>query len=260
MRIRRFPQNIFILIFLMLSSPLWAQSEGLADQLKTAYDNFSYEALDSLLSDALVQPQQYNNTTQVAIYRYGAIRRVQEGDSEVARSYFRQMLDLDPTIELDPVTTSPKVLLVFQQAKLDYTAGIQERLNAIEKAMAFEKENRPWRSLIFPGWEQYRRGYKLKGVTWAVLGTAAIAGTVQSVLTTRSRFDTYIDETDRSLLEERYNSYNDAYKSQFYWGYALASVWLASHIDAIFFSQVKVENLSLQSNGSTPVVKLSISF
>ena len=126
--------------------------------------------------------------------------------------------------------------------------------------MAFEKENRPWRSLVFPGWEQYRRGYKAKGITWAILGVATISGTVQSVLTTRSRFDTYIDETDRSLLEERYNSYNSAYKSQFYWGYALASIWFASHVDAIFFSQVKVENLSLQTNGSTPVVKLSISF
>ncbi|MEL6823494.1 MAG: hypothetical protein AAFP70_17175, partial [Calditrichota bacterium] len=232
MHIRQFPQNAFVLIFLVLSLQLWAQPESLDNQLKTAYDNFNYQALDSLLADALVQPQQYSNTVQVAIYRYGAIRRVQEGDSEVARSYFRQMLDLDPAIELDPVTTSPKVLLVFQQAKLDYTAGIQERLNAIEKAMAFEKENRPWRSLVFPGWEQYRRGYKAKGITWAILGVATISGTVQSVLTTRSRFDTYIDETDRSLLEERYNSYNSAYKSQFYWGYALASIWFASHVDA----------------------------
>lgn len=260
MRICKIPQSAILLVLILMSFPAWAQPESLDNQLKTAYDNFNYEALDSLLSDALVQPQQYSNEVQVAIYRYGAIRRVQEGDSEVVRSYFRQMLDLDPAIELDPVTTSPKVLLVFQQAKLDYTAGIQERLNAIEKAMAFEKENRPWRSLIFPGWEQYRRGYKLKGITWAVLGTATIAGTVQSVLTTRSRFDTYIDETNRNLLEERYNSYNNAYQSQFYWGYALASVWLASHVDAIFFSQVKVENLSLEKTGSTPVVKLSISF
>ncbi|MGH1366309.1 MAG: hypothetical protein ACRBF0_22300 [Calditrichia bacterium] len=254
-------EKLTIALFLsVLVAPVFSQSSSLADELKSAYDNFNYSALDSLLEKAFEQPQKYPADVQVEIYRYGAFQRIQNDDSEVARSYFRQMLDIDPTIELDRLTTSPKILLVFQQAKLDYAVAIQQRLSAIEAAMAFEKENRPWRSLVFPGWEQYRRGYKIKGIVWATMGVISITGTGQSILNTQTRFDEYINETDRALLESRYNTYNDSYQRQFYWGYALASVWLSSHIDAIFFSQIKDESISIQPNLSTSSVGLTIRF
>ena len=54
---------------------------------------------------------------QIGVYKYLAFAYVAFGDMAQARETFRHALDLQPGMELSPITTSPKILKVFRSAK-----------------------------------------------------------------------------------------------------------------------------------------------
>ncbi|MCB0270938.1 MAG: hypothetical protein KDE52_06830 [Calditrichaeota bacterium] len=219
---------------------LWAQTtatQPLVNQLAESYNNFNYEETDRLLGIALESIGQFSRRDQTRIFEIAAIRSFQNDDVLQAEQYFYRLLEGDPSHNLDQLSTPPKIMALFQKTKVGYLENLNRRLSALEQAV-FEPQ-KPWRSLVFPGWEQWHRGKKTRGAVWGVAGAVVLGGTVRAVLDSRNKKDEYLAETDPVRALEKYDDYNSAYQSQFYWAYSLAGIWIASHLDAVFFSEPK---------------------
>ena len=246
---------------LLFFGALSAQPENetsLIGRIAESYNRFEYAEADRLLTIALNAIDSYSTGDRVEIFRFAAFREFQKNMIPQARGYFWRLLELEPTLNLDPVTTSPKILTLFNTTRLEYLEQLQQKLAGKEDLFTAEK---PWRSLVLPGWEQMHRGHRTRGLLWMSASAALFAGTVQSVIRTRSRYDRYLQATDPQESSTRYEAYNRLYQSQFYWGYGLAAVWLGAHIDAVFFTRNnKNRRLALSPNISHPGVQLTVRF
>lgn len=253
-----------ILILWLISLSFLPAQDGSGDppliqRIAQSYARLQYEETDRLLGLALDAERSFSAADRVEIFKYAAFRRFQAGETDSARHYFWRLLEIDPAYSLDPVATSPKILGLFQQTKIDYLLSLQDRLTRLEESVF--RRSVPWRSLVLPGWEQWHRGYRWKGAVWAGLAVAAGTGTIAAVLESERRYDDYLAERNPDRVLARYDDYNRAYRGQFFWGYALAGVWLASHLDALFFCPERpAARLSVAPLRAVPGVAVRISF
>lgn len=247
---------------LLMFSCAVAQPESarsLLQNLISAYERFDYPEFDRLLDIALAEIETFSSQEQPRIYQYAAFRRFQQGETLQAEEFFWKLLEIDPTYNLDPLITPPKVLALFQKTKVRYLENLQQRLQQLEQSLSYSPA--PWRSLVFPGWEQWRRGYHAKGALWAGAGVVCAAGIVQAVIRTGQVKKDYENAIEPDGIRARYRDYNRLYQSQFYWSYAFIGVWLSSHIDALFFSPLKSpRQISLNLDPTYPAITLSIQF
>jgi len=233
----------------------------LVEKIIFAYGAFNYEETDRFLEVALNEIETFSPQDRIQIFKYAAFRKFQQGESSQAEEFFWKMLEIDPTFSLDPLTTSPKILALFQKTKIEFLNDLQQRLTQMEQSVAYNDNPVPWRSLVFPGWEQWHRGYRVKGALWAVAGAGCLAGIVQAVIRTGQKKQEYEDAVGADEIYAKYGEYNRLYQSQFYWSYAFIAVWLSSHLDALFFSPLKPTNkVSLSIPSSYPGLAFTLHF
>jgi tetratricopeptide (TPR) repeat protein len=232
-------RNLVLLILLVFFYTTPAQqltSSSIIQEIDAAIAGFNYDQADHLIEVALEHIDSYDYTQQQHLYTYAALRKFQQGDQLRTEEYFLRILEINPTFTLDPVSMSPKMVSLFQTTKVEYLEKITLRLSQLEKDITYNPV--PWRSLVFPGWEQWHRNYRLKGSLWAVAGTACLIGTLQAVIRTQNKKMSYQEAKSPEEVNALYRDYNHLYKSQFYWSYAYLTIWLASHLDALFFTPV----------------------
>jgi len=232
-------KNIFLIFILIFVQSAFAQY--LEPELKKAYDAFEGEKVDSLLVEANANLLILSPIDKVVFHKFSAFKAFQNNQTEIVMDHFNELITLDPSYTLDALTTSPKLIMLFDKAKIKYLQEQQRLLH--ELTLKNPGQKLPWRSLIFPGWEQWNRGAKIKAYTWAALGTITLSGTIQSIIRTSSKKQIYLDEKNPKKIKAKFDSYNDVYQSQFYWAYALSAVWVVSHIDAVFFTAPKNTSL-----------------
>jgi tetratricopeptide (TPR) repeat protein len=233
-------KNLLILILLTagriaLTQPFTPSS--IVYEIDTALAAFNYQQADNLIGMALEHIDSFNYAEQQQVYTYAALRKFQQGDQLRAKDYFLRILEIDPNFTLDPVEMSPKIVSFFQITKLEYLEEMNRRLSLLEQELRYNPV--PWRSLVFPGWEQWHRGYHLKASIWAAAGTACLIGTAQAVIRTHDKKNAYLAAQASDEVNALYREYNRLYKSQFYWSYVYLTVWLASHLDALFFTPLR---------------------
>ena len=169
-----------------------SNSDNLVQQLAAAYNSFDMAKSAELLNIAMNSLDAFDAADQVEIYKYAGFIAFQNGNSTLAANHFWNLLSIDPTYMLDPVTTSPKVLTLFQKTKIEFLEDMNKRLKTLQLQ---NTRSIPWRA-VFPGWEQWHRRYRGKGTALASAGLTALGGTIYSILETRKRKDVYLAETD----------------------------------------------------------------
>jgi len=101
------------------------------------------------------------------IHQYMAYSFYNLNELDSARVHFLTLLSLDNTTELDPISTSPKIIDFFDGIQQEFKQlGKNARLVPV-KEYIFVKDARPaaaWRSLILPGWGQYYKNQHRRGL------------------------------------------------------------------------------------------------
>ncbi len=95
-----------------------AQIEAAAQiaKLREAYDRGRYLEIVSL-GQALIGGTQLTNPQRVGVYKYLAFAYVAFDETGLARQAFENALELQPSMELSPITVSPKIMTVFQEVQ-----------------------------------------------------------------------------------------------------------------------------------------------
>lgn len=263
-------ENKFLLLFLIFLSfnalyeSVWAQNnqtdDNLVQQLEQAYNQFDYEKCQQLLNTAFDAFNRLAINERAGILKYAAFIAVQNGNTTLATDHFWNLLNIDPIYSLDPVTTPPKALTLFQKVKIEYLQNLNQNLQGMS-----EKPNGqafPWRALAFPGWEQLHRGEQTRGWLIAAAGVVSLGGFVYSAVMSGQKRDEYLAASGAAEISGLYRDYNAHYQRQYYFGYAFAAVWLFSQLDLIFLNgQPGMLNISAEPWHNRQILfKASITF
>ncbi len=204
-------------------------------EIQQAYDQFKYDEVIFLSRQALNAVPPPVQTEQVQIYMYLAYAHISLGQKQEAQKDFEMALDLDPNLKLDPIYVSPKIISIFEEVKNASAAeGIEQR-KLISESMLFKKtlqSNAAWRSLILPGWGQFYKGQRAKGITVLAAHTLNVGTLVFAHLRMQQAHDDYLKARDLPTIESTYDRYNKFYKLRKYFALSTAAVWLYAHLDA----------------------------
>ena len=187
--------------------------ETMLGQAKTHYYNGEYENAIKELEKALVYLRQLKRTDQVEAYKYLAFSYVAFGDRTKAKEQFRKALVLDPELELDPATVSPKIIKVFEETKAEMAVAPPAEPSE-PTPVTYKEERRGFdatiRSCCVGGWGQMYRGEKSKGTKMMIAWGVTLGSTLVSWIVTENRHEEY--EVLRSQNAADYDAAYDKYK------------------------------------------------
>ena len=259
--IRKTIQPLIILL-VFFQWQLFAQDEiqtsgsELVNHLIDAYNEFDYNKCAELLNIAFQSIDNFSPEDRKQIYQYAAFTAFENGNITLTENHFWNLLEIDPTFSPNPITTSPKLLTIFQKTKIAYLEEMNKRIRQAERLD--NSQPVPWRAFLFPGWEQWNRGYKKRGLIYAGAGAAALTGLIYSAITARQKKDDYQGATDPREVQSLYNEYNSHYRRQFYFGYAFAAVWVFSQFDLLVWNRPKISIRAFSSPGANREVYPSV--
>ena len=68
----------------------------------------------------LLESRDINDSVRVAVYKIIAFSLIAQGKTELAKEQFISLLKLEPGYDLDPVYTSPKILVIFRESRQNF--------------------------------------------------------------------------------------------------------------------------------------------
>lgn len=254
-----FKTLIVVAAFVVLGPAASGQTFDRDSTLKAAnrlYDAGSYESAE-LTARRLMEQGPMADSIRMEAERIIAFSLVAQGKTELAREHFESILAVNPSFEFDPILTSPKILTVFREAKL--------RSSAARKAsIVADKKDKPvlsditFRTILFPGWEQYYQGRTDVGLVFMSAGVLSLGSAIEfEILRAPARRD-YLAATLPADIASKYRSYNRYYRGEVYSFIAFAAVYIASEFD-VFLNRgrsVEIQLSTDEAKGSGLVLSL----
>jgi hypothetical protein len=144
------------------------------------------------------------------------------------------------------VLTSPKILVIFNEAKRAYLSSKKPVQETIKIPEDMGSSPVSYRSVLFPGWEQLHTGRKISGTIFLSLGVVTLgSGITFEFLRSGARQD-YLVENNPSEIDEKYKTYNRYYKAEIASFFAFAITYIVSELDV--FNTSNNSSLIVQSN------------
>lgn len=238
-----------VTLFLSLAGFALAPSAGLLaqdrqslllDEIQRAYTELHFTEAEIKATSALKEYQRFTQEQLTEIHKILALVYYSQNKEPKARQEFELALSLDPTLELDPLLVSPKILDYYEQLKTAWVRRQQSRNDVRDSKMEVRyvlvADPRPAaaiRSVVLPGWGQRYKGEKKKGVLLTTLWGIGVAGSLAAHLARDNAENKYLSEIDPAKVGARFDTFNRLHKIRNNLILFSATVWIYSYIDAI---------------------------
>jgi len=247
-------RKILIVMFFLTASvqSVYAQGDSIYTILQTVeklYNAGSYITAE-LEARRLLECSTMNDSIRLAVHKYAAFSLIAQGKTELAKEQFISMLKLVPDYDLDPVYTSPKILIIFRETQQRFLSLKRLKNDADGYPILGGYNTITYRTIIFPGWEQLYKNRTTTGNIFLGAGIATLgAGIIFEFLRSSARKN-YLSEINSSEFDNKYNIYNRYYKAEIFSFIAFAVVYIASEIDVLYVQGDT--QFSIESNSSSP--------
>jgi len=162
-------------------------------------------------------------------------------DEEAGKRYFMEALKYNPAMTPDPITWSPKIRRVYEEARSNYQKLQSESRMKRYAAEAELCRRASLKSLYLPGAGQYAKGYKLRGTVLGVLFAGAVGASLYTQLKLPDAELRYHDASTREDADARWRDYRDAqYRANIVAAFAF-SIYCYSFFDALWSPPVERE-------------------
>ncbi len=255
---------IIILLFTFFSVAALRAQDRSADSsltvIESLYTGGEYIPAE-LEARRLLEQSGLNDSARVQTEKWIAFSMIAQGKSAAAKERFIALLRIDETFELDPVLTSPKILSVFNDAKVKF---LSQKKNAAADSAALNGQTTirqtplSFRAALFPGWEQLHQGRETTG--WILLGAGAVSlasGVACEILRADARTE-YLNASTSGAVTSAYDRYNNYRKAEYYSFAAFAFVYIASEVDLFSHSSMTIQPVHSQNLGNQ--LQLSVNF
>jgi hypothetical protein len=203
------------------------------------YNTGAYESAE-LTARRLMEQGPLSDSVHIEAEQIVAFSLVAQGKTNLAADHFLSILAMNPSFELDPVLTSPKILAVFSDAKLRF-ADNRRSGSLPEASRGQESTSITFRAILFPGWEQYYRGRTDVGVALAGAGVVSLGSAIMFEILRAPARREYLSATLPSDIASKYSTYSRYYRGEVYSFIAFAAVYVASDFDVFLNNGRKVE-------------------
>jgi hypothetical protein len=165
-------------------------------------------------------------------------------DDASMRKNFTGILEIKRNYVPDPALWTPRVIQVFNEVKTDYlknnpeiTAGDNLKPKS-EVKFNFQEiiGSATIKNLFLPGLGQFEFGETQKGILFSAASALNIGALIYFILDANKKENNYYNENDPSLIPQRYDEYNNAYKIRNTLLISYAVIWLYSQIDLLFMN------------------------
>lgn len=170
--------------------------------------------------------QETNKENKVEILKIVAFANVALDLKERAKENFLSLLTISPKYDLDPIKTSPKIIEVFQEAKVKFAENIQEK----KKIVRFDPM-----AYFYPGLLQIHNERKAKGYLLLSLGTTSLLGFIATSILTPIYHQKYLDQEIPSEIDRAFNRYKTAYIARQVFGSGIIFSYGVHILDIKFF-------------------------
>ena len=236
-----------LLIFLFFTiTEVWGQAVTY-EMVKKEFDSFNHEKVIQL-SDELLKGDALSDSLKADVYLMRAVT-FYTLDSEInSRASFAEILKIDKNYLPDPSIVSPKIISLFNEVKSAYlktlsVPGQNDSTKTIEIPKVFDSglmKGSVVRNIILPGWGQLHSGSTVKGIILSVLSVSAASSMIYYISDTNNKENEYLKETNKSIIQEKYNAFNDSYKIRNTLILSYAAIWVLSQLDLFFFSDENI--------------------
>ena len=237
--------RILLSLFFIIASVASQESKISVTQIEEAYNNINFERAISLSTLALEKDDGYSPFELVEIYKFRAFAFFNIGNEKESASSFLSALSINPILELDEISVSPKIISFFNSLKVKNENPVINETNSIETRYLLVEDPRPnsaLRSIFLPGWGQYYKGEENKA--YIVFSAFAVnsAALVISLIKEKSSHDDYLNSRESNEIKSKYNTYNTWYKTRQILTYSEIIIWTYAFADALW-SPVKKDNI-----------------
>ncbi|MFA3783602.1 hypothetical protein ABRY23_11125 [Melioribacteraceae bacterium 4301-Me] len=244
-------KNSLIILF-FLSASLLAQQADI-DKLKQYFESFEYQKVINL-ADKLIQSGSLSDSLLTEVYEMQAISYYALGDEASAKISFRQLIKINKDYSPDPSKISPKVINFFNDIKNSMAAELQSNSTAkdslshqtsIQTKLPFDYRSYMLKNIFLPGWGQLSSSQFLKGGIISGASLILMGGMISYIIDTNKKQNDYLNETELTLMQLKYENYNKSYKIRNIFIASYLAVWLYSQIDLILFSNNPDESTNM---------------
>ena len=264
-------RKLLIIILLTGASYTFAQ-EVSYQKVKQAYEKFEYENVIKL-SDQLIQKGGISDSLMIDIYIMRANTFFLKEDDVATRKSFENILMIKKKYTPDPSNISPKLISIFNEVKTEYLRNHPEVKQPQDSTQAKQEikfidpsimKSAIVQNILLPGLGQLYIDNDTKGWFTTSVSTLSLGAMIYLVLDTKMKENSYLNESNKLLIQQKYDDYNKSYKIRNVLIISYAVIWLYSQIDLLFFSNGDQDSKSKlsQSNNfsftSSPLSALQI--
>jgi len=237
-------KTTLILLLLYLSGYSQSINNSL-NELTASFKAFEYSKVISLSNKIIAGKDSLSFEQKTDVLRMQAVAYYSIDELINAERSFVDLLNIESNFVLDPSANSPKIVTFFNSIKIKYlssqiSASTKEEpdtLNVANLKQDFQDYKAGMlRSIVLPGWGHYYVDEPLKGKILNLASLLTLAPGIYYSFETASREKKYLNESDRTKIETRYNSFNDAYNYRNYLMSAFTVIWMYTQYD-YFFSE-----------------------
>lgn len=240
-----------VLVGLFAAPGFTQQRDTRIDELKKIYESFRYRDVISGAESLLQNSAAFSSAELIEIFRLKAFSHYSLMEESKSEQSFAEIIRLDKNYELDPVRTSPKILGFFKEVKSRAASSSPQTVPLVIRDTVKVKEqvfievpkydtvyikNSDYPFLPLPGLPQYRRGEQGKGIALMCAAGASLVSSVFFLFDARAKEIDYLNAVTSNTIQERYNSFNTAYKLRNISFAAFAAVFLYSQVDVLFYN------------------------
>jgi hypothetical protein len=251
-------KRVFIpLLFLFGHIVTGQDDEPPIDQIAEYYKNFEYQKVINASDSVISGHESLTPAVLIKLYLFKALSHYILNEEIAAQISFISILDLKPDFILDPVENSPKIVHFFNQVKEEYNkqqqqlTEIGEKSTLVDSSFITVKEisviprSALLRSAILPGWGHLYLREKSKGIIFSSLSISAALTAIYYSIRTHNKREDYLNEINKTKIEDRYQTYNKAYKLRNAFIYTYLAIWLYSQFDLLMFESLQTDEKSL---------------
>ncbi len=235
-------KKILFIIFLLVGLSSSFAQEMSFDKVKKLFEAFDYNSVIKS-SEELLQKGTLSNSLTVELYIMRAIAFYSNGDELSTRKSLENILKIKKDFLPDPSRIPPKLIQIFGEVKTEYMRN-NHNIEMPKDTMKTKQEVKPEdfgflrsaaiTNLLLPGIGQFQIGNTDKGWIMSSASALNLGAMIYFIIDTRKRENDYLNESDRTLITQKYNDYNKAYKVRNILIATYAAIWVYSQIDLLF--------------------------
>lgn len=201
----------------------------------------------------LFEQKGISDSVKTELHKWIAFSLIAQGKTVSAKERFMSILMMNNSFELDPILTSPKILTVFNEARISFHSKRKsETVDSTSAALpppVFIESSPTYRTMLFPGLEQLHQGRSEYGYLFFGAGVLTLtSGIISEVYRSKFRED-YLNAKLPGDIANNYDKYNSYMKAEIYSFGAFAAVYLLSQIDIFSQSGISLQS-GISSNGN----------